>query len=94
MTDRETGAREIAHSPMWGFTCGTPAARGNHCSQCNTMTALVMSYGDKRAAGERERCAKVADSHRPSPPRGENMSHWARGFFRACRSVATAIRED
>jgi hypothetical protein len=59
MTDRETGAREIAHSPMWGFTCGTPAARGNHCSQCNTMTALVMSYGDKRAAGEREKINAV-----------------------------------
>jgi hypothetical protein len=92
MTDgRETGAREIAHTGWrwWNFECDTK----HHCD-CNTMTALVMSYGDKRAAGERERCAKVADSHRPSPPRGENMSHWARGFFRACRSVATAIRED
>lgn len=63
----EAGAREIAHAE-YGTECRDPHVPGTrflpiHGNNCNALTAAIMSYGDARAAGERERCAKVAISH-------------------------------
>jgi hypothetical protein len=95
--DRETGAREIACGALsrvipYGDGCVVNNLCKRHSITCNALTAAITSYGDTRAAGERERCAKVAEARErlicgQEPP----DTYMAQA---TARNIATAIRES
>ena len=57
----EAGARAVAHAALYPLRdgCGHATDPFPHSPRCLALTAAILSYGDARAAGERERINAV-----------------------------------